>query len=86
MQQISTNNAVVTNKRGDFYDLWQQHKQLKIMVMSEIWPVNLDQLTKFSNSSKKTKFEYIVPWKVSRMIMKTVPTKNGSIKWQAVQW
>ena len=25
-------------KKSDFYELWQQHKQLKIMVMSEAWP------------------------------------------------
>ena len=26
-----------TNEKGDFYELWQQHKQLKIIGMSEAW-------------------------------------------------
>ena len=27
-----------TNKKSDLYELWQQHKQLKTMEMSETWP------------------------------------------------
>ena len=26
------------NEKSDFYELWQQHKQLKTMEMSEAWP------------------------------------------------
>ena len=27
-----------TNKESDFFELWQQHKHLKTMDMSEAWP------------------------------------------------
>ena len=27
-----------TNERSDFYELWQQHKQLKTIEMNEAWP------------------------------------------------
>ena len=27
-----------TNEESDFYELWQQHKQLKTMEMNEAWP------------------------------------------------
>ena len=27
-----------TNERSDFYELWQQHKQLKTTEISEAWP------------------------------------------------
>ena len=30
--------SVGRNKRGDFYKLWQQRKQLKTMEMNEAWP------------------------------------------------
>ena len=30
--------SVVVNQRIDFYELWQQHKQLNIMEMKETWP------------------------------------------------
>ena len=28
---------VGTNEKSDFYELWQKHKQLKIMEMNEAW-------------------------------------------------
>ena len=30
-------------KKSDFYELWQQHKQLKTMETSEAWPDTLDE-------------------------------------------
>ena len=30
--------AVATKEKIDFYELWQQHKQVKTMAMSEAWP------------------------------------------------
>ena len=34
---------------------------------------NLNQLTKFTSSSRSTKFEDILPWNISQMITKTIP-------------
>ena len=62
----------------NFYELWQQHKQLKTMEMSEatwyfLWGIlyinsNLT-LTKFtSSSSRSTKLKNILPWKISIVI------------------
>ena len=78
---------LVQTKISDFYELWQQHKQLKIIEMSEAWPdtfdeeyiyinSNLNSLTKFTSSSRSTEFKgelKILPWNVSQMITKTVP-------------
>ena len=32
-----------TNKKSDFYELWQQHKQLKTIEMSEASPDTFDE-------------------------------------------
>ena len=34
---------VSTNKKSDFYELQQQHKQLKTMEVSEAWPDTYDE-------------------------------------------
>ena len=34
---------------------------------------NLNPLTKFTSSSRSTKFKDILPWNISQMITKTVP-------------
>ena len=75
--------SVGTNEKIDFYELWQLHKQLKIMEMSELdliftlWDIyryyNLNTFTEFSSSSKSIKFKDILPWNISQMITKTVP-------------
>ena len=54
-----------------FYELWQQHKQLKTMEMSETWPdiydkrcihqTSLNLLTKLTSSSRSTEFKGILP-------------------------
>ena len=34
---------------------------------------NLNTLTKFTNSSRSTKFKDIIQWNISKMITKTIP-------------
>ena len=34
---------VGTNEKSDFYELWQQHKQLRTIEMSETWPDIYDE-------------------------------------------
>ena len=34
---------LVQMKKSDFYELWQQHQQLKTMEISEAWPDNYDE-------------------------------------------
>ena len=70
-------------KKNDFYELWQQHKQLKIMEMSETWPDTFDEVhihhfqpestPKFTSSSRSPEFKDILPWNISQIIMKTIP-------------
>ena len=62
--------------------LCQQHKQLKIMEMSEAWPDIYDDeyiLIMFFSSSRSTKFKNILPWNISQMIMKTIPSSTRII-------
>ena len=64
--------------------LWQQHKQLKTMEVSEMWPdismrdmyisSNLNPLT--SSSSRSTEVKYILPWNISQMITKINPVST----------
>ena len=35
--------SVGTNEKRDFYELWQQQKQLKAMEMNEDWPNTYDE-------------------------------------------
>ena len=64
-------------KKKDFYDLWQQHKQLKTMevrldlifTMRDTYiNSNLNPLIKFPSSSRSTEFKDILPWNISQMI------------------
>ena len=79
--------SVGENKNSDFYELWQQHKQLKIMEMSEAWPDIYDDEyihhsnphIKFFSSSRSMKFKNIFPWNISQMIKKTVPSSTRII-------
>ena len=67
--------SVGTNKKSDFYELWQQHRQLKTMEMSEAWAdiyyegYNIN--SKLTTNSRDTKFKDIFPWNISKMITKT---------------
>ena len=70
---------IQTKKKG-FYELWQQHNQLKTMGMNKTWPdiynersMHQFQLAKFSFSSKNTLFKAVFPWNISQMITKTAP-------------
>ena len=69
--------------KGDFYELWQQQKQLKTIEMSGSWPrtqgkgdiynnSNLNPLTKFITSSRSTEFKNILPWNICQMITRIV--------------
>ena len=43
---------------------------------------NLNPLTKFTSSSRSTKFKDILPWNISQMIMKTIPIST----WIAISY
>ena len=70
------------NEKSDFFEIWQQHKQLKTREMSEACPdismrdmyinSNLNPLTKFTRSSRSTEFKDIFAWNISVMTTKTV--------------
>ena len=77
-------SIVSTNEKNDFYKLWQQHKLLKTIEISEVWSdtyreiyiyINsyLNPLTKFTSNSRSTEFKDILPWDISQIIRKTIP-------------
>ena len=47
---------------------------------------NLDPLTKFTSSSRSTKFKDILLWNISQMIMKTVPISMRIVINYAMKW
>ena len=64
--------------KSDFNELWQQHKQLKMMwrwvrldLIFSMRDINiissLNPLTKFTSSSRSTDFKDILPWNISQM-------------------
>ena len=78
-------------------NLWRQHKQLKTMEMSEVWPdiylmrniyinSNLNPLTKFTSSSRSTEFKDILPCIISQMIMKTIPVSMRIVISNVMKW
>ena len=86
---------VQTEKK--FYKLWQQHKQLKTMEISEVWPDTYDEgyihqfqpepTHKFtSSSSRSTKFKDILPWNISEMITKTISISTRIVISYAMKW
>ena len=53
---------------------WRWKRPDVILSMREIYiNSSLNPLTKFTSSSRSTEFKDILPWNISRMIMKTVP-------------
>ena len=57
---------LLSTKRSDFYALCSCKGD--ICINSDLNP-----LPKFSNSSRRTKFKDILPWKISQMVAKTIP-------------
>ena len=55
-------------KKSDFYELWHQHKQLKTMEMSEVWPNTYDE-----GYIHQFQFEPTLLWNISQMTRKTIP-------------
>ena len=76
-------------KKSDFYELWQKHKQLRIMDISEVWPdvedkicisSYMDPLTKLNSSCRSTKFKKdVLPLNISQMIRKMVPVSPRTV-------
>ena len=87
--QIQRIYSVGTNKKSDFYELWQQHKQLGpwrwvrlelIFTMRDTYiSSNLNLLTNFTSGSRKTEFNDILQWNIFQIITKTVPVSRRII-------
>ena len=87
--QIQRIYSVGTNKKSDFYELWQQHKQLEpwrwvrlelIFTMRDTYiSSNLNLLTNFTSGSRKTEFNDILQWNIFQIITKTVPVSRRII-------
>ena len=46
----------------------------------------MNSLTKFTSSSKSTRFKDILPWNISQVIPKTVPISTRIVKRYAMKW
>ena len=81
------------NRKIEFYELSQQHKQLKTMgwvnfdvILNIYINSTLNLLTKFTGSSRSTEFKVILPWNISQMITKTVPIIKKIVTSYAMKW
>ena len=68
---------VISINYGSSTSSWKPWRWMRldlIFSMRDIYiSSNLNSLTKFTSSSRSTKFKDILPWKISQMITKTIP-------------
>ena len=63
--------AMAGGPKSDFFEQWQNQKQLQTMEMSEVWLDIYDEeyihqfQPKFTSSSRSTEFKDIFPWNIS---------------------
>ena len=71
---MAVGQAAGNHKGETWIDLTWLEPLLDLMLMmrDKYISSNLNHLTKFS-SSRSAKFKYILPWKISQMITKTIP-------------
>ena len=66
---------------------WRSVRLDLILSMRDIYiNSNLNPLTKFTSSSRSTKFKDILPWNISQMIMKTIPISTRIVISYAMKW
>ena len=74
---ISMNYGSCTNS----WKPWRWVRFNQILTMRYIYITsNLNLLIKFTSKSRSTEFKYILPWNISQMIMKTVPTSTKIVR------
>ena len=85
-----------TNKKSYFYEPWQQHKQLKTMEMSEVWPDTYNEgyihqfqpepTHKLTSNSRRTKLKDILQQNISQMITNTISISTKIIISYVMKW
>ena len=66
---------------------WRWKRLDLIFSMRDIYiDSNLNPLTKFTSSSRSTKFKDILPWNISQMITKTIPICTRIVISYAMKW
>ena len=74
---ISVNYGSCTNS----WKPWRWVRFNQVLTMRYIYTTsNLNLLIKFTSKSRSTEFKYILPWNISQMIMKTVPTSTKIVR------
>ena len=68
---------VISMNCGSCTSSWQSWRWMRLDLILSMRDIcinsNLNPLTKFTSSSRSTKFKDILPWNISQMIMKTIP-------------
>ena len=69
------------------WKLWRWVRVDLILSMRDIYiNSNLNQLTKFTSSSRSTDFKNILTWNISQIITKTVPISTRIVKSNERRW
>ena len=69
------------------WKLWRWVRLDLILSMRDIYiNSNLNQLTKFTSSSRSTDFKNILTWNISQIITKTVPISTRIVKSNERRW
>ena len=68
---------MISMNYGSSTSIWKPWRWVRLDLIFSMRDIyinsNLNPLTKFTSSSRSTKFKDILPWNISQMIMKTIP-------------
>ena len=73
---------------GSSISIWKPWEECYlIFTMGNIYiNSNLNPFTKFTRSSRNTEFKAVFSWKISEVIMKTVPISKGMVISHVMEW
>ena len=81
---------VISMNYGSSTSSWKPWRWMRLDLIFSMWYIyinsNLNPLTKFTSSSRSTKFKDILPWNISQMITKTIPISTRIVISYAMKW
>ena len=81
---------VISVNYGSSTSSWKPWRWMRLDLIFSMWYIyinsNLNPLTKFTSSSRSTKFKDILPWNISQMITKTIPISTRIITSYKMKW
>ena len=81
---------VISMSYGSSTSSWKPWRWVRLNLIFSMRDIyinsNLNPLTKFTSSSRSTKFKDILPWNISQMITKTIPISTRIVISYVMKW